>query len=106
MIWWLENPARARSARQSVADLVERVSWLRGVRWYPSAGAAFAADFKIEHDGNSIPLTMTYAEFYPNAPPIVIPETAAASRAASTGPAEIFASNIAPTTERQRSLGR
>lgn len=73
MIWWLENPARARSERQTVADLAERVSWLRGVRWFLSDGAALAVDFEIEHDGDSIPLTMTYAEFHPNAPPIVLP---------------------------------
>jgi hypothetical protein len=73
MIWWLENPTRARSERQSVADLAERVNWLRGVRWYLSNGAALAVDFEIEHDGESVPLTMTYAEFHPNAPPIVVP---------------------------------
>jgi molybdopterin/thiamine biosynthesis adenylyltransferase len=73
MIWWLENPARVRSERQSVADLAERVNWLRGVRWHLSNGAALAVDFEIEHNGDSIPLTMTYAEFYPNAPPIVVP---------------------------------
>lgn len=73
MIWWLENPARARSERQSVADLVERVNWLRGVHWYLSDGAALAVDFEIDHDGQSVSLTMTYAEFYPNAPPIVVP---------------------------------
>lgn len=73
MIWWLENPARARSERQSVADLAERASWLRGVRWYVSDGAAFAVDFEIELDSDSISLTMTYAEFHPNAPPIVVP---------------------------------
>ena len=73
MIWWLENPARARSERQSVADLAERVNWLRGVRWYLSNGAALAVDFEIEHDCESVPLTMTYAEFHPNAPPIVVP---------------------------------
>jgi hypothetical protein len=73
MIWWLENPARARSERQSVADLAERASWLRGARWYLSNGAALVVDFEIEHDGESVPLTMTYAEFHPNAPPIVLP---------------------------------
>ncbi|TIP29638.1 MAG: hypothetical protein E5X67_06265 [Mesorhizobium sp.] len=73
MIWWLENPARARSERQSVAELAERVNWLRGVRWYLSNGAALAVDFEIEHDGQSVPLTTTYAEFHPNAPPIVVP---------------------------------
>ncbi|MGY4346604.1 hypothetical protein ACVWXM_003071 [Bradyrhizobium sp. GM7.3] len=73
MIWWLENPGRARSERQSVAELAERVSWLKNLRWYLSDGAALAVDFEIDHDGRSVPLTMTYAEFHPNAPPIVVP---------------------------------
>jgi len=73
MIWWLENPARARSERQGVAELAERVSWLRNVRWYLSNSAALAVDFEIDHDGQSVPLTMSYAEFHPNAPPIVVP---------------------------------
>ena len=45
MIWWLENPGRARSERQSVAELAERVSWLKNLRWYLSDGAALAVDF-------------------------------------------------------------
>lgn len=73
MIWWLENPARARSERQGVADLAERVAWLKGVRWHLSNGAALAVDFEIEHNDDSFPLTMTYAEFHPNSPPIVVP---------------------------------
>lgn len=73
MIWWLENPARARSERQGVAELAESVSWLRNVRWYLSNSAALAVDFEIDHDGQSVPLTMSYAEFHPNAPPIVVP---------------------------------
>ncbi|QHP66370.1 hypothetical protein EI171_02435 [Bradyrhizobium sp. LCT2] len=73
MIWWLENPGRARSERQSVAELAERVSWLKNLHWYLSDGAALAVDFEIDHDGRSVPLTMTYAEFHPNAPPIVVP---------------------------------
>jgi sulfur-carrier protein adenylyltransferase/sulfurtransferase len=73
MIWCLENPTRARSERQGVADLAERVGWLKGVRWHLSNGAALAVDFEIEHDGGSVPLTMTYAEFHPNSPPIVLP---------------------------------
>ncbi|WP_186259815.1 ThiF family adenylyltransferase [Burkholderia gladioli] len=73
MIWWLEDPTRARSERQGVADLAERVAWLNGVRWHLSNGAALAVDFEIEHHGDSVPLTMTYAEFHPNSPPIVLP---------------------------------
>lgn len=73
MIWWLENPGRARSERKSVAELVERASWLKSLRWHLSDGAALAVDFEIDHDGQRVPLTMTYAEFHPNAPPMVVP---------------------------------
>lgn len=73
MIWWLENPTRAQSERQGVAELAERVGWLKGVRWHLSNGAALAVDFEIEHDGDSVPLTMTFAEFHPNSPPMVLP---------------------------------
>jgi molybdopterin/thiamine biosynthesis adenylyltransferase len=73
MIWWLEDPTRARGERQSIADLAEREGWLKSVRWYVSEGAALCVDFEIDHDGQSFPLTMTYATFHPNAPPIVVP---------------------------------
>lgn len=73
MIWWLENLARVRSERQSVAELAEREDWLKNLRWYFSDSAALAVDFEIYHDVQSVPLTMTYAEFHPNAPPVVVP---------------------------------
>jgi molybdopterin/thiamine biosynthesis adenylyltransferase len=73
MIWWLYNPGCVRAERQSIADLAERVSWLSGLRWYLSDGAALSVDFEINQDGQRFPLTMTYATFHPNAPPIVIP---------------------------------
>lgn len=73
MIWWLENPTRARFEREGIATLAERVNWLRAVRWYLTDGAALAVDFEIDHEGVSVPLTMTYAEFHPNAPPMIVP---------------------------------
>lgn len=73
MIWWLEDPGRARSERQGIADLAERAGWLSGVNWYVSAGGALSVDLEIEHEGQGFPLTMTYAAFHPNAPPIVVP---------------------------------
>jgi sulfur-carrier protein adenylyltransferase/sulfurtransferase len=73
MIWWLDKPGRARSERQGIADLVEKVSWLTGVRWYLGDGAALCVDFEIEYEGQSFPLTMTYAAFHPDAPPIIVP---------------------------------
>jgi sulfur-carrier protein adenylyltransferase/sulfurtransferase len=77
MIWWLDNPARARSERQAVAELAERVGWLKGVRWYLTTGLALSVDFHIEHGSEIFPFTMTYAAFFPNAPPIVIPRDGA-----------------------------
>jgi sulfur-carrier protein adenylyltransferase/sulfurtransferase len=77
MIWWFDNPARARSERQGVAELVERVSWLKGVRWYLSEGLVLSVDFDIEHGSELFPLTMTYVAFFPSAPPIVIPRDGA-----------------------------
>jgi molybdopterin/thiamine biosynthesis adenylyltransferase len=73
MIWWLDNPTRARAERQGVSDLAERVSWLTDIRWYLSDGASLSVDFSIKHDSQSIPLTMTYASYHPNAPPIMVP---------------------------------
>ena len=73
MIWWFDNPGRARSERQGIADLAERAGWLSGVRWYLAASGALSVDFEIEHEGQGFPLTMTYAVFHPNAPPIIVP---------------------------------
>jgi molybdopterin/thiamine biosynthesis adenylyltransferase len=77
MIWWFDNPARARSERQGLAELAERVSWLKGVRWHLATGLALSVDFDIEHDSEIFPLTMTYAAFFPSAPPIIIPRDGA-----------------------------
>ncbi|WP_210528505.1 ThiF family adenylyltransferase [Rubellimicrobium arenae] len=73
MIWWLEDPTRAKAERRGIADLAERASWLRNVRWHLSSGAVLAVDFDVDHEGEVIPLTMTYSEFHPNAPPRVVP---------------------------------
>jgi sulfur-carrier protein adenylyltransferase/sulfurtransferase len=106
MIWWHENPTRARSERQGVAELAERVGWLKGVHWRLSDGAALAVDFEIEHDGGSVPLTMTYAEFHPNSPPIVLPRDGSRFRTISMARAETSASNIVPIIGRRPSPAR
>src|ERR1700743_1168947 len=77
MIWWFDNPARARSEGQGVGELAARVSWLKGIRWYLATGLALSVDFDIEHGSETFPLSMTYAAFYPSAPPIVIPRDGA-----------------------------
>ena len=73
MIWWLVDPTRARAERQGIADLAEHVGWLRDVRWYSTDGFSLTVDFDIEHDGETVPLKMTYGSFHPNGPPMVVP---------------------------------
>ena len=53
MIWWHENPTRARSERLGVAELAERVGWLKGVRWHLSDGAALAGAVEGRRDAVS-----------------------------------------------------
>ncbi|SHM56802.1 E2 family protein B [Paracoccus solventivorans] len=77
MIWWLEDPARAHAERRGVAELAEQAGWLGNVRWYLTDGAALSVDFDVEHEGEVIPLTMTYSGFHPNAPPTVVPRDGA-----------------------------
>jgi hypothetical protein len=74
MMWWLENPARAKAERRGVAELEERASWLSGVRWNVIAGGALSVEFQIEHQGQSYPLLMTYSLFHPSSPPTIVPQ--------------------------------
>ena len=73
MIWWLHDPARARTEQRALANLAEAVPWLDAVRWRVADGAVLAVDFDIEHGGTTFPLTMEYSAFHPNAPPTVTP---------------------------------
>lgn len=73
MIWWLNDPARARAERRALAELAEAVTWLGAVSWQIGAGGVLTADFDIEHDGTTFPLVMTYSAFHPDAPPTLTP---------------------------------
>lgn len=73
MIWWASQPSRAISERSAIADLAEEVDWLLGVEWRLTQEARLCADFSIEHLGKSIPLTLTFPNFFPEMPPQVRP---------------------------------
>ena len=73
MIWWTSQPSRARSERQDIAELEERVPWLRDVSWRFATEARLAADLDIVHLGETHGLTITYPSFFPAMPPQVTP---------------------------------
>lgn len=73
MIWWLTHAHRAQAERTVLAELHERVDWLTGVQWRVAEGMRLAVDFDIVHADERFPLTMTYATFYPDTPPLIVP---------------------------------
>lgn len=73
MIWWTDQPRRARSERQAIADLVEAHDWLQSVTWRLNNELQFVADFEIAHLGATHALSITYPHFFPAMPPQVAP---------------------------------
>lgn len=56
-----------------VSDLADRSPWLSNVSWRLASDFKIAADFDLEIGGQGIPLTLTYPEFFPDAPPSIVP---------------------------------
>ncbi|HIE4798755.1 TPA: ThiF family adenylyltransferase [Serratia marcescens] len=73
IIWWVEQPVRAQSERAAISDLAEQNPWLINLKWYLAGNLRLAADFDLQVEGRLIPLTMTYPEYFPDAPPSVVP---------------------------------
>lgn len=71
MIWWAEQPGRAQSERNAIGDLAERSSWLAGVEMR-LVGTQLAFDCDIEIGERSIPLTLVYPNFFPDAAPSIL----------------------------------
>ncbi|SFM52141.1 E2 family protein B [Halopseudomonas yangmingensis] len=73
MIWWVELPGRAQAERAAVSDLAEQNPWLTNVAWRVAANLQFVADFELQVGEQSIPLTLTYPDFFPDTTPSVVP---------------------------------
>lgn len=73
MIWWAEQPNRAQDERAAVADLADRSPWLSNVTSRLAANIALAIDFDLEIGDRSVPLTLLYPDFFPDAAASVIP---------------------------------
>ena len=72
MIWWAEQPGRAQSERNAIGDLAENSPWLTNVEMR-LAGTQLAFDFDLEVGERTIPLTLVYSDFFPDAAPSILP---------------------------------
>src|SRR5690554_3473765 len=73
MIWWVNQATRAQAERNAVANLADHNSWLVNVVWRLAADLKIAADFELEIGERTIPLTLLYPDFFPDATPFIIP---------------------------------
>ncbi|MFC5358090.1 ThiF family adenylyltransferase [Azospirillum himalayense] len=73
MIWWAEQPTRAQAERKAVGDIADRSTWLLNVTWRLAKNLQLAADFDLRIGERTIPLTIIYPDFFPDAPPSVLP---------------------------------
>jgi hypothetical protein len=71
LIWWAEQPGRAQSERNAIGDLAENSLWLANVAMR-LAGTQLAFDFDLEIGGRTIPLTLIYPDFFPDAAPSIL----------------------------------
>ncbi|WP_062347061.1 ThiF family adenylyltransferase [Novosphingobium sp. CCH12-A3] len=71
MIWWAEQPGRAQSERNAIGDLAESSPWLVNVEMR-LVGTQLAFDFDLEVGERTIPLTLVYPDFFPDAAPSIL----------------------------------
>jgi hypothetical protein len=69
----VELSRRAHAERAAVSDLAEQNPWLTKVAWRVAANLQFVADFDLLVGEQSIPLTLTYPDFFPDTTPSVVP---------------------------------
>lgn len=71
MIWWAEQPGRARQEQIAIGELAERSLWLLNIEMRPAANLRLAFDFDIRIGDRNIPLTLVYPDFFPDAAPSI-----------------------------------
>jgi len=72
VIWWVEQPRRARQEQIAIGDLAERNLWLVNVAMRPAENMRLAFDFDIQIGERTIPLTLVYPDFFPDAAPSIL----------------------------------
>lgn len=71
MIWWADQPGRARQEQIAIGELAERSLWLSNIEIRPAANLRLAFDFDIRIGERTIPLTLVYPDFFPDAAPSI-----------------------------------
>lgn len=72
MNWWADQPKRAQLERNAVGNLAEREAWLLNVDWRFAGNLRLAVDFDLQIGERTIPLTLVYPDFFPDAAPSVL----------------------------------
>lgn len=72
IFWWTEQPKRARQEQIAIADLAERNPWLVNIKMRPADNMRLAFDFDIQIGKRTIPLTLVYPDFFPDAAPSIL----------------------------------
>lgn len=73
MIWWLTQVARVRSEQATVANLQERVGWLKKLNWIMSEDFRVQVEIEVTVGSKDISLKMVYPAFFPSLPPQIYP---------------------------------
>ena len=71
MIWWAEQPGRARDEQVAIGELAELHTWLTIVKTRLNEQFSLVFDFNLEIDDKVIPLSLRYPELFPDAAPSV-----------------------------------
>lgn len=72
MIWWAEQPRRAREEQNAIGDLSERSPWLANVEMRTAGNMRLAFDFDLLIGERTIQLTLVYPDFFPDAAPSIL----------------------------------
>lgn len=73
MTFWVTHPTRAKAEKLAVAALLERSPWLTAVRWRIDDEGRLTAHFVVRHHDEDFQIVMTYPDYFPDVPPVLVP---------------------------------
>lgn len=73
MMWWIRNPQRLALELKAIEELRANEPWLVGIKVTLPEGLVFAVEFDIDVNGERLPFTLRYPDFFSDTPPSVFP---------------------------------
>jgi sulfur-carrier protein adenylyltransferase/sulfurtransferase len=72
-MWWAKDPERLKGEVAAIDELREREAWLAAATPRLAQGLKLAFDLDILVNGEMLPFTLEYPDFFPETPPLVFP---------------------------------